>query len=188
MHFAGLASTSPPVGVRDSIGALVHTGLYVIMGVSGSGKTTIGARFARARQTAFLEGDDLHPPENLRRMAAGIPLTDEDRRPWLEAIAARLRDAQQSGADLVVACSALKRRYRDVLRTGATDIRFIFLQGSRALIAERMAERRGHFMPAALLDSQFAILEEPSPDENAWVCDIEATPQVIVADLMQRTA
>lgn len=172
-----------------SIGPSVHTGLYVIMGVAGSGKTTIGAQLARALAVEFVEGDDLHPPENVQRMAAGIPLTDADRRPWLVKIAARLGDAKRAGTGLVVACSALKRSYRDLLRSaGAADVRFVYLEGSRALLAERLANRRGHFMPSALLESQLATLEAPSPDEHAWVCDIGATAAAIVADLVTRTA
>jgi gluconokinase len=166
----------------------VHTGLYVIMGVSGSGKSLIGAQLARALDVEFVEGDDLHPSENVTRMAAGIPLTDDDRHGWLVAIAARLRDAKRAGAGLVVSCSALKRRYRDLLRSvGTADVRFVYLAGSRAMLAERLANRRGHFMPPALLDSQLAILEEPSPDERAWVCDISQAPDVIVGDLVRRT-
>jgi gluconokinase len=167
----------------------VHTGLYVIMGVSGAGKTLIGARLARALDVAFVEGDDLHPLANVERMTAGIPLTDEDRHGWLIAIAARLRDAKRAGVGLVVACSALKRRYRELLRSvGAGDVRFVYLKGSRALLAERMAQRPGHFMPPALLDSQLATLEEPVSAERAWVCDIRETPDTIVADLVKRSA
>jgi gluconokinase len=167
----------------------VHTGLYVIMGVSGSGKTLIGAMLARVLDVEFVEGDDLHPPDNVQRMAAGIPLTDENRRGWLTRIAERLRDAKRAGLGLVVSCSALKRIYRDLLRSaGASDVRFVYLAGSRQLLAERLANRRGHFMPASLLESQLAILEEPSPDEHAWVCDIRKTPDAIVADLVQRAA
>ena len=159
------------------------------MGVAGSGKSTIGALFARALELEFVEGDGLHPPENVRRMAAGIALTDQDRRPWLLAIAQRLRDAERAGTGLVVSCSALKRSYRDVLRTaGPRDIQFVFLKGERALIAERMAQRRGHFMPPALLENQFAILEEPAPDEHAWVCDIRRLPEAVVVDLVKRAA
>ena len=165
----------------------MHTGLYVIMGVCGAGKSLIGAKLARALDVEFVEGDALHPPENVRRMAAGIPLTDDDRQGWLLAIAARLRDAKRAGTGLVVSCSALKRRYRDLLRSaGDPNARFVYLAGSRALLAERMANRRGHFMPPALLDSQLAILEEPSPDERAWVCDISETPDAIVNDLVTR--
>ena len=167
----------------------MHTGLYVMMGVSGSGKTTVGAKLARALDVEFLEGDALHPPSNVERMAAGIPLTDEDRRPWLIAIAQRLGGAQRAGTGLVVACSALKRSYRDLLRSrGAANVRFVYLSGSRPLLAERMAHRHGHFMPPSLLDSQLATLEEPSPDEDAWVCDIRQTPDGMVADLVRRTA
>jgi gluconokinase len=168
---------------------VVHTGLYVIMGVCASGKSTIGAQLARALDIAFVEGDDLHPPNNVERMTAGIPLTDADRHSWLMAIAARLREASRAGIGLVASCSALKRSYRDLLRSAAdADVRFVYLAGSRALLAERMAQRRGHFMPPSLLDSQLAILEEPSPDEGAWVCDITRAPHAIVADLVTRSA
>jgi gluconokinase len=165
------------------------TGLYVIMGVSGSGKSLIGAMLATALDIAFVEGDGLHPADNVKRMAEGIALTDDNRRSWLTQIAERLRDAKRAGTGLVVSCSALKRIYRDLLRAvGAADVRFVFLTGSRALLAERMASRRGHFMPASLLDSQLEILEPPSPDEHAWVCDIRETPDAIVADLVRRAA
>jgi gluconokinase len=167
----------------------VHTGLYVMMGVCGAGKSLIGATLARELDIEFVEGDALHPPANVKRMAAGIPLTDDDRHGWLLAIAARLRDAKRAGVGLVISCSGLKRRYRDLLRSaGDADVRFVYLAGSRALLAERMANRRGHFMPPSLLDSQLSILEEPSPDERAWVCDISEAPQAIVGALVTRTA
>ena len=166
-----------------------HTGLYVIMGVSGSGKSLIGAQLGAALHIDFVEGDDLHPPENVQRMAAGVPLTDDNRRGWLLRIAARLHDAQRARIGLVVSCSALKRIYRDVLRSsGSRDVQFVCLRGSRELLAERLAKRRGHFMPASLLESQLAILEEPSPDEHAWVCDIRETPDAIVAKLVRHAA
>jgi gluconokinase len=166
----------------------VHTGLYVIMGVCGAGKSLIGAMLARELDIEFVEGDALHPPDNVKRMAAGIPLTDDDRHGWLIAIAARLREAKRAGVGLVISCSALKRSYRDLLRSvGDANVRFVYLAGSRPLLAERMAQRRGHFMPPSLLDSQLSILEEPSPDERAWVCDIRETPDAIVADLLTRT-
>jgi gluconokinase len=167
--------------------APMHRGLYVVMGVAGSGKSTVGAALARALGVEFVEGDDYHPPENVQRMTAGIPLTDEDRAGWLRALAARLREARKAGTGLVITCSALKRSYRDVLRAGTPDVRFVFLRGSRALIAERLAGRRGHFMPASLLDSQFAALEEPATNEGAWVCDAGEQPQAIVAALVARS-
>ena len=167
----------------------MRTRLYVIMGVCGSGKSLIGAQFARELGIEFVEGDDLHAPDNVKRMAAGTSLTDDDRHDWLMAIAARLREARRARMGLVVSCSALKRSYRDLLRSeGDPDVRFVYLAGSRALLAERMAQRRGHFMPPSLLESQLAILEEPSPDECAWMCDIRETPDAIVADLVTRSA
>jgi len=166
----------------------VHTGIYVIMGVAGSGKTTIGERLAHALDIPFVEGDDLHPPANIERMAQGIPLTDEDRRPWLLAIAQRLREAEQSGSGLVVTCSALKRSYREVLVHGRDDVtRFVYLRGSQPTIAERLARRRGHFMPASLLESQFAALQEPGADEHPAVYDIREPPEAIVADLVKKS-
>jgi gluconokinase len=157
------------------------------MGVAGSGKSLIGAQLARALDVAFVEGDDLHPPANVRRMAAGIPLTDADRQDWLTAIATRLREAKRARRGLVVSCSALKRSYRDLLRElGDADVQFVWLAGSPVVLAQRMATRRGHYMPASLLDSQLATLEPPSPDEHAWVCDITRAPHDIVAELVGR--
>lgn len=166
----------------------MNKGLYVVMGVSGSGKTAIGSALARALGVEFVEGDDFHPEENVKRMASGIALTDEDRGPWLRSIAARLRAAQDAGTGLVVSCSALRRSYRDLLRAEAGDVRFIFLKGARALIAERLAARSGHFMPPSLLDSQFAALEEPGPDERAWDCDVRELPAALVAALVARAS
>ena len=166
----------------------MNTGLYVVMGVSGSGKSLIGAAFARALGVDFVEGDQYHPTENVRRMKAGIPLTDKDRETWLRSLAGRLREARDARNGLVIACSALKRSYRDVLRAEAKDLRFVFLKGQRGLIAERLASRRGHFMPASLLESQLDTLEEPSPDENAWVCDITESPEILVATLVARAS
>jgi gluconokinase len=160
---------------------------YVIMGVAGSGKTLIGSALARELGATFVEGDEYHPPENVARMASGIPLTDDDRRDWLQALAARIREAATDHTSLVLSCSALKRAYRDVLRGGG-PVQFVFLRGSRELIAQRLADRRGHFMPLTLLDSQFAALEEPGPDERAWVCDVDATPDAIVAAIARRAA
>jgi gluconokinase len=166
----------------------VKKGLYVVMGVSGSGKSLIGASLARALGIEFVEGDEYHPAENVERMSRGIPLTDDDRAGWLHALAMRIREAKDAGTGLVMTCSALKRSYRDVLRAEAGELRFVFLRGPRALIADRLAERRGHFMPASLLDSQLATLEEPAPDEEAWVCDIRESPQDLVAALVARAS
>jgi gluconokinase len=154
------------------------------MGVSGSGKSVVGAALARALGVDFVEADEYHSAENVKRMASGIALTDADRAGWLRALAARLRESREAGTGLVMTCSALKRSYRDVLRAEAPGLRFIFLKGDRDLIAERIAGRRGHYMPASLLDSQLATLEEPTPDEHAWVCDIRDTPEHIVASLL----
>ena len=159
---------------------------YVVMGVSGSGKTVIGSRLARALDVEFVEGDDYHPPENVARMAAGIPLTDADRAGWLAAIAARIAVAREAGAGLVVSCSALKQSYRDLLRTADPELRVVHLSGDRELLAERLAQRRGHFMPSSLLDSQLATLEVPSADERALVCDVAESPDAIVDTLLSR--
>jgi gluconokinase len=158
------------------------------MGVSGSGKSLIGAAFARALGIAFVEGDEYHPVENVDRMSRGIPLTDDDRAGWLRSLAMRIREAKDAGSGLVMTCSALKRSYRDVLRAEADALQFVFLRGPRALIAERLVSRRGHFMPPSLLESQFAALEEPSPGEDAWVCDVRESPHDLVATLVARAS
>ena len=160
---------------------------YVVMGVAGSGKTLIGTRLARALGIPFVEGDDYHPPDNVAKMAAGIPLTDADRLGWLTAIAVRIAEAKRDGESLVVSCSALKRSYRDLLRKADPDLRFIHLTGDRPLLAERLAQRRGHFMPATMLDSQLDTLEPPSRDEHALVCDVAQSPEAIVDALVSRT-
>jgi gluconokinase len=164
----------------------MHSGLYVVMGACGSGKSLIGALLARTIGIEFVEGDTYHSPENVARMSAGIPLTDDDRRAWLAAIATRLDAWRSAGLGLVVSCSALKRSYRDVLRAGRDDVQFVYLEGTRALLEQRLAGRRGHFMPPSLLDSQLAILEPPSHDERACVCDIGEPPDVIVDRLLAR--
>ena len=158
----------------------------MMMGVSGAGKSLIGALFARAIGVHFVEGDALHPPENVARMAAGIPLTDDDRAGWLREVAARLAEACGLGAGMVITCSALKRRYRDLLRAADPDVIFVHLTGARGLVSERLEQRRGHFMPPSLLDSQFAALEPPDADERAWTCDVAAMPDDIVATLSAR--
>jgi carbohydrate kinase (thermoresistant glucokinase family) len=154
--------------------------IVVVMGVSGAGKTTVGELLARRLGLPFVEGDDLHPPANVAKMAAGNPLTDAERAPWLRALAARIRAAAAAGLGLVVACSALRRSYREMLRAAAPGVRFVFLQGSRELLQRRLAARRGHFMAADLLDSQLATLEPPGTDEDAWTVGIDRSPDEIV--------
>lgn len=163
--------------------------IYVIMGVAGSGKTLIGSKLADALDIEFVEGDDYHSAENVQKMARGIPLTDADRAGWLEALAAAVREKREARSGAVFACSALKRTYRDVLRGGAGgDVQFIFLRGPREVIAKRLAERRGHYMPVSLLDSQLTTLEEPTPDEHVWVSDIRESPDEIVSALVSLAA
>ena len=145
--------------------------LIVVMGVSGCGKSTIGAALAQRLGVAFIDGDDLHPAANVARMAAGIPLDDDDRAPWLSSIGRTLGD--HAGAGLVIACSALKRGYRDVIRREAPATVFVHAHGDAELIRARMAARPGHFMPAALLQSQLAALESLGDDERGVVLDIE---------------
>jgi gluconokinase len=160
--------------------------VVVVMGVSGSGKTTVAAMLAGALHCPFLEGDELHPPANVEKMRSGTPLTDADRLPWLRKIAQEIdgwRDRQESG---VVTCSALKRAYRDILVGDRRDVRLVYLKGSRDLIQRRMAARHEHFMPVALLDSQFATLEEPASDEHAIVVDVGGQPAEIVADILRQ--
>jgi gluconokinase len=160
--------------------------VLVVMGVSGSGKTTIAQRLAAAEHWTMLEGDSFHPPANVAKMKAGTPLTDEDRWPWLRAIAAAIDADLARGMNAVVACSALRRAYRDILIGERRDVRLVYLKGSKQLIGERMKSRKGHFMPAALLDSQFDTLEEPAPDENPIVVEIGGTPDEIVHAIMEQ--
>jgi gluconokinase len=154
--------------------------LIVVMGVAGSGKSTIAAGLAEKLGVDFIEGDALHPQANVNKMAGGQPLTDDDRWPWLEAIGARI-DAERA-AGVVVSCSALKHVYRDCLRKKVNGrVRFILLDGPRDLISQRMIGRKGHFMPQSLLDSQLATLEKPGPDEDAVILDISQTvPNLLV--------
>lgn len=158
--------------------------IFVVMGVCGCGKTTVGKMLASALGLEFLEGDQLHSAGNIARMAAGIALTDADRQDWLEALAARIREARVQGRGLVVSCSALKRAYRDILRGGAADLQFIHLRGDPELLATRMASRPGHYMPASLLDSQLATLEPPGPDEHAHTFDAALPADAIVAAVL----
>ncbi|MGB7097939.1 MAG: gluconokinase [Xanthobacteraceae bacterium] len=156
----------------------------IIMGVSGCGKSTIGALLASQLRWEFEDADWLHPAANVDKMHNGIPLTDEDRLPWLAAIAAWIDHSRRSGGHAVVACSALKRRYRDVLIGDRADVRLVYLKGDEALIARRIATRHEHFMPRSLLHSQFETLEEPGPDENPIIVSIEPQPREIVAKIL----
>jgi carbohydrate kinase (thermoresistant glucokinase family) len=157
------------------------TAVAVVMGVSGSGKTTIAALLAGRLRWEFEDGDGFHPAANIEKMHRGVPLTDDDRGPWLQAIAAWIDATRRAGRHGVVACSALKRRYRDVLVGERRDVRLVYLKGDETLVAQRIAARHGHFMPAALLHSQFEALEEPGPDENPIVVAIDARPGEIVS-------
>ena len=153
----------------------------VVMGVQGSGKSTSGRAIAQALSLPFIDGDDLHPVSNKDKMASGHPLTDEDRKPWLEAIGKALADGLARGESTVIACSALKRRYRDLIRSFAPDTRFVHLAGNRGLIAERLTHREHEYMPPTLLDSQFETLEPLEADEAGIPVDISLTPPEIGA-------
>jgi carbohydrate kinase (thermoresistant glucokinase family) len=154
----------------------------VVMGVSGCGKSTVGRLLADLLHVHYVEGDELHPPENVARMAAGIPLTDADRHGWLQSVGDQLGNATAQARGVVAGCSALKRRYRDQLRRAAPDLRFVHLHGDVALLRERLAARRGHYMPPSLLQSQLDTLEPPTPDEQALSLDIAKPPEQLAAD------
>lgn len=176
------ADLEPRVG---SIGtAAAMPSILVVMGVSGSGKSTIGTQLALRLRWEFEDGDWFHPARNIDKMHAGIPLTDEDRAPWLIAIADFIDQARLAGSHAVVACSALKRRYRAVIIGNRPDVRLIYLKGDIELIARRIAARHEHFMPSSLLRSQFEALEEPGADERPVVMSIDPRPREIVARIL----
>ena len=152
--------------------------LVTVMGVSGSGKTSVGAALAQRLHVPFEDADDLHPPANVAKMSAGIPLDDADRLPWLRTVGAWLAEHAASGG--VISCSALRRSYRDVLREAAPDQIFLHLASDREVIARRVAGRPGHFMPAALVDSQFATLEPLEPDERGVTLDVDQPIDALV--------
>jgi len=160
----------------------------VVMGVSGCGKSTVGTRLAERIGATFLDADDFHPPANVERMRAGIALTDADRAPWLDALAARLAAARAARESVVLACSALKRSYRDALRRGAPALALVHLTGSPALLAERLATRSDHYMPPSLLTSQLALLEAPADDEHAITLDVAHPTDELVAALLKALA
>ena len=157
----------------------------VVMGVSGCGKSTVGAAVAAHMGWRFVEGDSLHPPENVAKMAAGLPLDDGDRAGWLDTLAAQLAQARSAGQGLVVSCSALKRAYRERLRGGDPDTLFVHLAGEQTLIAARMAARQHEYMPASLLQSQFAALQPPEADEQALSLSIQDAPAQLIQSIAQ---
>jgi len=159
--------------------------LYVVMGVSGSGKSTVARMLARATGGQWLDADDFHPAPNRAKMGAGIPLTDEDRQPWLDRLNAELRAAAAQSRPVFLACSALKQKYRDRLAAGLPQVRFVYLKGSRELIGSRLALRKQHFMPASLMDSQFADLEEPV---DAIVLDVSRREEQLLGDFQRLTS
>jgi gluconokinase len=158
--------------------------VVIVMGVSGSGKSTIGTLLAGRLRWEFDDADWFHPAANVDKMHRGVPLTDEDRWPWLRAIAVWIDKTRGAGGHGVIACSALKRRYRDILVGDRADVRLVYLKGDEALIARRIATRHEHFMPPSLLHSQFVALEEPGPDENPITITIESAPREIVAQIL----
>jgi gluconokinase len=166
--------------VSDNLCALV------VMGVAGSGKTTVGEKLADRLGWPYEDGDRFHPKANVEKMSAGHPLTDEDRWPWLQAIANEIDRVARQGEHVVIGCSALKRTYRDVLVHGRDDVRIVYLDGTRELIARRLKARKGHFMPPTLLESQFETLQPPARDENALTVSIDAPVEAIVDDIMRK--
>jgi gluconokinase len=175
---------------RGWTAALAHTirepVIAVVMGVSGSGKTTVAALLAAALSCQFQEGDDLHPPENVEKMHAGTPLTDADRLPWLHKIAEVIDGWRAHGDSGVLTCSALKRSYRDIIIGDRPRVTLVYMKGSQDIIHGRMAARHEHFMPIALLDSQFRTLEEPTADEHPVIVNVGDSPAEIVAEIVRQ--
>ena len=157
--------------------------IIILMGVSGSGKTTIGEKIAQATNGEFFDGDDFHPEANVKKMHAGIPLTDEDRLPWLKRLRQLIEDQEAKPTPTFIACSALKRSYRAILDPNDSQVRLVYLQGSFSLISERLHARHGHFMPESLLRSQFEALEQP---DDCLSVDIDQSPDAIVTELRQK--
>ncbi|MBY5461666.1 gluconokinase [Rhizobium leguminosarum] len=161
----------------------------IVMGVSGCGKSSVGEKLAEALHLAFVEGDALHPAANVEKMSKGIPLTDEDRMPWLDRIGEDMKASLEKSEGIIVSCSALKRIYRDRLRSAVGgNLFFVYLEGSRALLMKRMGERKGHFMPASLLDSQLATLEPPTGEPGVVTVDIDDTIEGIAATALKSLA
>jgi carbohydrate kinase (thermoresistant glucokinase family) len=181
---------SEPPAPRPWVPALAHSltkpVIAIVMGVSGSGKTTVAALLAAALGCQFQEGDELHPRANVEKMHTGTPLNDADRMPWLREIAAEIDHWRAAGQSGVLTCSALKRVYRDIIIGERAGVTLVYLKGSYDLIHRRVAQRHGHFMPVALLTSQFTTLEEPSPDEHAITVDVGARPAEIAAEIVRQ--
>jgi carbohydrate kinase (thermoresistant glucokinase family) len=175
---------------RNWLPALAHAAskpvVAVVMGVSGSGKTTVAVLLAAALGCQFQEGDDLHPAANVEKMSHGKPLDDADRLPWLRKIAEEIDGWRARGESGVLTCSALKRSYRDIIIGERLDVTLVYLKGDYDLIHRRMAARQEHFMPAKLLDSQFAALQEPTPDEHPIVVDVRGRPPDIVTEIVHQ--
>ncbi len=156
--------------------------IYIVMGVSSSGKTLVGTKLAQALNLPFYDADDYHPESNIGKMKEGLPLNDKDRLPWLRNMARAMQDWEEQGG-AVLACSALKKSYRSILTPDGIPVQFIYLKGSRELIAGRMKDRNGHFMPLSLLDSQFEALEKP---ERAITVSIDRSPEKIVGEILEQ--
>jgi gluconokinase len=157
----------------------------VVMGVSGCGKSTVAALLAGRLGWEFIEGDALHSASNVEKMSRGVPLDDADRAPWLEEIARRLQAWRAAGKPGIIACSSLRRSYREIIAQGNEDVRFVYLRGRFSLIAQRLAARQGHYMPVSLLESQFATLEEPAPDEPAITIDTGTPASGLVNEVLR---
>ena len=164
---------------------MTHPVVLVVMGVTGSGKTTVGLILAGRLGWPFQEGDSLHPQSNIEKMTAGQPLTDGDRAPWLERIAGWVDERLDAGESGVITCSALKRSYRDIINRRGSGVMFVFLRASKSGVAARLVARHEHFMAPTLIDSQFADLEEPAPDEPAVIVDSSAPPGVVADDVIE---
>jgi gluconokinase len=161
-----------------------RTVTVVVMGVSGSGKTTVAEELARRLGLEYAEGDDFHPAQNVEKMRAGIPLTDEDRAPWLRELADWIGEHERSGRSVVITCSALKRSYRDLLRTGHPSVWFAHVSADAQLLRKRLEQRKNHYMPASLLDSQLGTLEPLQPDEPGVTVSAAGSPEDVVDEVL----